>query len=281
MATARGETWRTSSATEIERFRDDVARRLTKQTANFALKAIRSALRRAKVHGLTDANQAERVATLPKDFDSARRAFTEAELRHLLTVADREWQGMIMTSLYVGGLRLGDVAKLDWARVNLESGTIELTPRKTRRHGKTVSVPIADPLRRFLETLPSADDPKAPLFPRAFALYDKSYANGDLSKEFRRLLEKARLAKPRRYRVTGKGSSVKHEQSELSFHSLRHSATSMLKNAGVSDAVTMDIAGHSSPAVSRRYTKIDASTKAAALAKLPDLLAPSKDGGAE
>ena len=101
LATARGETWRTSSATEIERFRDDVARRLTKQTANFALKAIRSALRRAKVHGLTDANQAERVATLPKDFDSARRAFTEAELRHLLTVADREWQGMIMTSLYV------------------------------------------------------------------------------------------------------------------------------------------------------------------------------------
>ena len=45
-------------------------------------------------------------------------------------------------------------------------------------------------------------------------------ANGDLSEEFRRLLEKARLAKPRRYRVTGKGSSVKHERKRVELSQL-------------------------------------------------------------
>ena len=51
-----------------------------------------------------------------------------------------------------------------------------------------------------------------------------------------------------------------------------HTATSLLKNAGVSDVVARDIVGHESEAVSRNYTHIDAETKRAALDKLPELL---------
>jgi integrase len=54
-------------------------------------------------------------------------------------------------------------------------------------------------------------------------------------------------------------------------YGLRHTATSMLKNAGVPEAVAMDIIGHDSEVISRHYTHIESKAKRAALRKLPDL----------
>ena len=48
--------------------------------------------------------------------------------------------------------------------------------------------------------------------------------------------------------------------------------TSLLKNAGVSEAVAMDIIGHDSKAISQHYTHIEQNAKRAALSKLPDLI---------
>jgi integrase len=59
--------------------------------------------------------------------------------------------------------------------------------------------------------------------------------------------------------------------SAVSFHSLRHTTTSLLKNAGVSDVVARDIIGHESEAISRNYTHIDAETKGNAVDKMPDV----------
>ena len=53
---------------------------------------------------------------------------------------------------------------------------------------------------------------------------------------------------------------------------LRHTATSLLKNAGVSDVVARDIIGHESEAVSRNYTHIDTVTKRRAIDAMPDIL---------
>ena len=82
----------------------------------------------------------------------------------------------------------------------------------------------------------------------------------------------AGLAEARSHNATGKGRSSKRETSELSFHCLRHTATSMLKNAGVSDAVARDIIGHDSEAISRQYTHIDLAAKRKAIEALPDIL---------
>jgi hypothetical protein len=46
---------------------------------------------------------------------------------------------------------------------------------------------------------------------------------------------------------------------------------SLLKNAGVPEAVAMDIIGHDSEVISRHYTHIESNAKRAALRKLPDL----------
>ncbi len=58
----------------------------------------------------------------------------------------------------------------------------------------------------------------------------------------------------------------------LSFHSLRHTTTSMLKNTGISSAIAGDVVGHYSEAMQRNYTKIDMEAKRQALDKLPDLI---------
>src|SRR5262249_487444 len=65
------------------------------------------------------------------------------------------------------------------------------------------------------------------------------------------------------------GRAGPRELWQLSFHSLRHTATSLMKNAGVNASVVMDIIGHESEAISAHYTHIDEETKRKAIARLP------------
>jgi integrase len=73
------------------------------------------------------------------------------------------------------------------------------------------------------------------------------------------------------FESTGKGRSQALEASEISFHSLRHSAVAMMKAAGVSDFVAREIVGHESAAVSRQYTHLTTDDKRAAMQRLPDV----------
>jgi integrase len=83
----------------------------------------------------------------------------------------------------------------------------------------------------------------------------------------------AGLARPRppKNKGVGKGRDAPRMHSELSFHSLRHTATSLLKATGASEAVARDIIGHDSAEISRHYTHVDEPSKRAALARLPDV----------
>lgn len=148
-----------------------------------------------------------------------------------------------------------------------------------QRNPFCLSVPIAKPLLKHLDTLPVSDDPQQPLFSAAFELYTKHKFNGALSKQFYAILVAAGLAKERGNTVTGKGRLVRHKQSELTFHCLRHTATSLLKNAGVSDVIARDIIGHESEAVSRAYTHIEMGTKRRALDNMPDVTLPELPAG--
>jgi integrase len=134
-------------------------------------------------------------------------------------------------------------------------------------------IPIAPPLREQIENLPAGDDPHQPLHPRAFESVQKSGAVKTLSRQFYELLASAGLAtrKPHRKREAAPGRDGPRELSPLSFHSLRHTATSLMKNAGINASVVMDIIGHESEAISAHYTHVDEETKRAALDKLPDV----------
>jgi integrase len=80
------------------------------------------------------------------------------------------------------------------------------------------------------------------------------------------------LVESRNHRANGNGRSSARAFNEIGFHALRHTATSLMKNAGISPAVVQDIIGHDSPAVSAQYTHIDGATKRKALDAMPDFL---------
>jgi integrase len=123
------------------------------------------------------------------------------------------------------------------------------------------------PLTDYLASLPGNDNPNAFIFPNAAS----AKRTGTLSNQFRSLLVEAGLVEPRSYESTGKGRSQSHKMGEISFHSLRHSAVTMLKAAGVSDFMAREFVGHSSAAVSREYTHLTSDDKRAAVRRLPDI----------
>jgi integrase len=69
----------------------------------------------------------------------------------------------------------------------------------------------------------------------------------------------------------GKGRSAKRKQSEISFHSFRHTLTTWLKSAGASNALAQMIVGHNSEVVSRGYTHLSAEDTTPSISKLPDV----------
>jgi integrase len=99
----------------------------------------------------------------------------------------------------------------------------------------------------------------------------KSGGTGTLSRQFSELLAGIGLATKKDHKGGGHGRDARRTSSGLTFHCLRHTATSLLKNAGVSDAVAMEIIGHDSEAISRVYTHISQDALRKAIKALPDV----------
>jgi integrase len=253
---------------DVERYRQRLAGKVSGGSVNVALKVLRVSLEPAVKQGAFDRNPARLVDNMATSEDrQTRRPFTLEELRKILAVASMDWKTAILSGLYTG-LRLGDVSALTWANLDLQKAELTCATQKT---GRTQILPIAPPLLRHLESLPAGDDPAAPLCP---TLHDKASSSGALSNEFFELMASAGLVKARKdHSKKKKGRRSTRQLSKISFHSLRHTATSLLKNAGVSDSVVMDIIGHDSALISRNYTHIDESTKRTALDKMPDVFA--------
>ena len=249
---------------DLQAFRDELSGKLSRGSCNVAIKIMRAAFNEARTQGLMDSNPAQLVKLMRTE-KFRRRPFTPDELRRVLAEADLQWKGMIAVALYTG-FRLGDVASLDWQSINLDAAEISMVTGKTHRQ---MSIPIAAPLLRHLRSM---ENRSGPVFPEACETYQNSSTTSRLSKAFYRIMEKAGLVKHRTHESTGKGRSARRNQQELGFHALRHTATSLLKNANVSDAVARDIIGHETAAISASYTHIDLKTKREAVDRLPDFL---------
>ena len=254
---------------DVYAFQVSMASKLSVGTANTGLKIIRVALNDAKRNGLIDSNPAEEVKVLSKkDVDQVRRPFTLPELKRLLSLADEEWKGMILFGFYTGQ-RLQDVALANWQSIDLVKRKWSFVAIKT---GQRKSLPLAEPLIRHLMSLGDLDDPKKPVFPCIASSIGKTGRVGQVSNEFHDLLVAAGLLAARSKQSTGKGRGARRQQNELSFHCLRHTNNSLLKQAGVPESVVMAFVGHDTPEVSALYTHIEDESLADAATKLPDIL---------
>jgi integrase len=266
------------ASADIRSFRDHQAARLSATSANLSVAIIRNALKSAIRAQLIAENVAGVDFIDPikrRNENHKRRAFTLSELQKLLAAAEgSEWKGLILAGLYLGQ-RLGDIARLTWANVNLEDLEHSEISIATEKTGRVQIIPLADPLTRYItEELAMSEDPAAPLFPRAYENAHRLGRVSSLSRQFHDLLVSAGLATPHgEGREAGEENTLRRTVHPLSFHSLRHTATSFMKSAGVNNAVAMDLVGHQSTAISAHYTTIDQEAKRKAINLMPDVTA--------
>jgi integrase len=169
--------------TEIVAFRNALAAKLSSRTVNHDLKAVRMLFRSARRDGLVGEDPAEFVDPVRRENRLAggtRRNFTLEELRVVFDAAGPEWRSMILFGIYTGQ-RLGDIGTLCWSNIDLAKGELRFVTHKTAR---TMILPLAEPLRRHIESLDPADDPRAPVHPRAFAVIDSQKKSSMLSRQF-------------------------------------------------------------------------------------------------
>lgn len=257
------------SKSDVAKYRDAVLARTSAATANKSLKYLRVALGSAYKDGLLQDNPAAKLDSIKRrEGDGVdRRPFTLEELGLILANASGEWRGIILFGLYTGQ-RLGDIAKLGWNNIDLTKNELRFVTSKT---GRRMHVPLAAPLVAHLQSLPAGEDPAAPLFPAASRIAHQS-GDSRLSQQFYEILFAAGLATDVRQRngvVDGKARNERRKVNTISFHSLRHTATSLLKAAGIPESVVRDIIGHDSAAVSRHYTHVEAGAKREAIDTLP------------
>jgi integrase len=254
-------------------FRDELAKRVSANSVNTNLKIVRQMFKAAAQRYKIDSPARDVGGLKVRKADTdRRRGFTLPELGRILREArGSEWEGIVLAGLYTGQ-RLADIATLRWENVDLLRAELALTTRKTNRR---ILVPLASPLADYLSKLPATDDPAAFVFPLAAGFIEATRAEQTvtLSGQFREILVGAGLVRRQSHAKAenGKGRSARRKASELSFHSFRHTATSLLKNAGVPQSVVMDIIGHESKAISQIYTHTGDEARRSAIDRLPSV----------
>jgi integrase len=242
------------------RYRDHLlAEGRTPRTVNITIrKVLKRPFQAAVSEGRLQRNPISAIRHL-QDVRVEKGVFTPEQIRQLLHSAESDWKGLILAGYYTGA-RLGDLARLRWGNVDLAERSITFVQKKT---GAKLKVPIHPELENYLLSRSVPDDSRKPLFPKLYHL--RGAGKTGLSSSFRRLMDGAGIeAGIAREKLGEAGRSV----SKLSFHSLRHSFTSALANAGVPPEVRQKLTGHLDDKSHAIYTHHEFQTIREALEKL-------------
>jgi integrase len=245
---------------DIASFRDKRhALGLAPATVNVDVAILSAAFNAALRQGHITVNPCLAIEPL-KNKPQRKGVFTPEQVAALLKAAEGDWRGLIMVAFY-SGQRLLDCSNLRWRDVDLVSDikTIRFAVRKT---GAEVVTVIHPALEDYLLSLPTAKSDDEYLFP---TLAGRSTSL--LSNVFRRIMEKARIE----HRVIREKSGAGRSVNALSFHSLRHSFSSILANAGVSEERRMALVGHRTRDMHAKYTHHELERLRDAISLLPTL----------
>lgn len=253
---------------DVLSYRKGLAASLSSTSTNHHIKCLRMVFKAARREGLVSENPAEFVDRVKAKGGYARRPFTLDEVRHVLKVADAEWHSMVLFGIYTGQ-RLSDIAGLTWSNLDLDASELRFVTAKT---GRRMKIPLALPLAEHLKARAATEKMSGPVHPRAADVAKKGSQNSTLSNQFANLLAEAGLRKPVSHVKEKNGRTGAKEAAQLSFHSLRHTAVTLLKEAGIPAAVVMEMIGHDSEKMSEHYTHVGEEAMRKAAETLPDLV---------
>lgn len=211
------------------------------KTAIVDVKTISIALRRAMRYGYIERNPAE-VVKLPKAVSSMREVFSLAEIHSLVKATpNADWQTLILLGAFTGA-RLGDCLRMTWEDLIPEHKVLVYTQQKT---GKKVALPVHADLLDHLARM--SEGGTEGFLCRSLAKKSQAGKHG-ISEGFKRIVERAGLDL---MVVKGKGMQ---NFTRRTFHSLRHTFSSILAGQGVSEELRMRLTGHSSREIHQLYT---------------------------
>lgn len=249
----------TLDAPAIEDFRDDLLARRSAQTVVHSLNRLGRAYRWAKRRGIVRRPDNPCVGIerpeRPSPFAPiAPEGYYDAdEIRRYLVAAFRaepSW-AVYLATLVLSGLRLSEVAGLDWTDVDLRTARLYV---RRRKDGKPQVFPIAPQLAEILARHRERGYTTGLVFP----------APSDGERNRRCTVRRAHV------RVV-RAAGLKY----IRPHDLRHSAASAWAEQGVPDRVISRLLGHKTPGMAARYTHLsDRSLRAAVEAVSYDLGGP-------
>jgi len=161
---------------------------------------------------------------------------------------------------------MGDAACMDWGNVDMARGLIRYTPRKTaRKNPDPLLIPMHPELHAILGDTPPSKR-KGPVCADMADRYARRGADA-VSDLVQAHFEACGIV------TTGErdGAGVRRYVA-AGFHSLRHSAVSLMREAGAAQSISQAIVGHNSPEVHQLYTHADEHALRRAVTALPAVL---------
>ncbi len=194
------------------------------------------------------------------DAPQKREPFTREEISRMVREMPAPWCDMVLVSFLTGGQRLGDIACLRWESVDFDRGMVVL---KTQKTATDIESPMIGALRECLLRLRACVEAgEVFVFPEMEVRYRRS--KGVLSVEFTALLRAMGILTAG---VSARaGRDARRSVSAKSFHSIRHSVVSFLReSASISQDVSRAIVGHDSEEIERAYFTASSQAKLAGL----------------
>lgn len=176
-------------------------------------------------------NPFRRVSKLKEN--GGRNRFLSREELHSLLACCKESKnphlyGMVLIAASMG-LRFGEVANLCWKHIDFENGFVTLEATK---NGDVRFVPLPHQVAAYLKGIDRARLPDDFLFPSKNPT--KRHPYSIIRKAFANAVQKAGLQ-------------------DFKYHDLRHTCASHLAMNGATQGELMEVLGHRSPAMTKRY----------------------------
>ena len=176
-------------------------------------------------------NPFKRVSKL-KENGGRTRFLSKEELNTLLECCkesrNSHLYGMVLISASMG-LRFGEVANLLWKNIDFDNGFVTL---ETTKNGDVRVVPLPEQVATYLKNLECSKLPDEFLFPSKNPKKRNPYSL--IRKAFHKAVQTANIK-------------------DFTYHSLRHTCASHLAMNGATQSELMEILGHRSPTMTKRY----------------------------
>jgi len=218
------------------------------QTINNDHTMLKHMLSVAERKGLVQTNVAKKVP-MPDPQNERDRVLTNEEWERFYEAASPHIKPILSIAYHLG-MRLGEILKLTWDRVDLERGFMKLAGRDTKT-GDARLVPMIPIIHGRLKELTKV---RSLVTNRVF-LY-KGRGLGEIKTAVKTAIKRAGLH-------------------DFRFHDLRHCAATNLRRAGVDTVTAMKIIGHKSEKMHKRYNSVSEADLLHAASKLNTLITPA------